>query len=94
MLTTYDGDVQAVRALRAGALGFLLKSSLRTEMPEAIPDVHRGRSHIYREVAGEIASHVADNPLSEREVEFGNCRKIAGRGSSEEGAQAGAIRET
>src|SRR4029079_10718844 len=57
VLTTYDGDVQAVRALKAGALGFLLKSSLRTEMLEAIRDVHRGRGHIHRDVAGEIAAH-------------------------------------
>ena len=63
VLTTYDGDVQAVRALKAGALGFLLKSSLRTEMLEAIRDVHRGRGHIHRDVASEIASHIANDPL-------------------------------
>jgi DNA-binding NarL/FixJ family response regulator len=62
------GDVQAVRALKAGALGFLLKSSLRTEMLEAIRDVHRGRGHIHRDVASEIASHIANDPLTEREV--------------------------
>jgi DNA-binding NarL/FixJ family response regulator len=68
VLTTYDGDVQAVRALKAGALGFLLKSSLRSEMLEAIRDVHRGRGHIHRDVAGEIAAHIANDPLSEREM--------------------------
>jgi DNA-binding NarL/FixJ family response regulator len=68
VLTTYDGDVQAVRALKAGALGFLLKSSLRTEMLEAIRDVHRGRGHIHRDVASEIASHIANDPLTAREV--------------------------
>jgi DNA-binding NarL/FixJ family response regulator len=68
VLTTYDGDVQAVRALKAGALGFLLKSSLRREMLEAIRDVHRGRGHINRDVASEIASHIANDPLTEREV--------------------------
>jgi len=68
VLTTYDGDAHAVRALRAGALGFLLKSSLRTEMLEAIRDAHRGRGHIHRAVANEIASHIANDPLSEREV--------------------------
>lgn len=68
VLTTYDGDVQAVRALKAGATGYLLKSSLRTEMLNAIHDVHRGRRHIHRVIADEIASHVTSEPLSEREV--------------------------
>lgn len=68
VLTTYEGDVQAVRALKAGATGYLLKSSLRTEMLNAIYDVHSGRRHIYRVVADEIASHVASEQLSQREV--------------------------
>ncbi|MBC9035174.1 response regulator transcription factor [Sphingomonas sp. JC676] len=68
VLTTYDGDVQAVRALKAGAIGYLLKSSLRTEMIDAIQDVNRGRRHIHRDVAEEIAVHVVDETLSEREV--------------------------
>lgn len=68
VLTTYEGDVQAVRALKAGATGYLLKSSLRTEMLNAIYDVHRGRRHIYRVVADEIASHVTNEQLSQREV--------------------------
>jgi DNA-binding NarL/FixJ family response regulator len=68
VLTTYAGDAQAVRALKAGAAGYLLKSSLRTELIDAIHDVHRGQRHVHREVAGEIAMHVADEPLSEREV--------------------------
>lgn len=68
VLTTYDGDVQAVRALKAGALGFLLKSSLRTELLAAIRDVHGGRGHIHRDVASEIASHITNDALTEREV--------------------------
>src|SRR5215469_6710929 len=68
VLTTYEGDVQAVRALKAGATGYLLKSSLRTEMLNAIYDVHRGRRHIYHVVAEEIASHVTSEQISEREV--------------------------
>jgi len=68
VLTTYEGDVQAVRALKAGATGYLLKSSLRTEMLNAIYDVHRGRRHIDRVVADEIASHVTSEKLSQREV--------------------------
>lgn len=68
VLTTYEGDVQAVRALKAGATGYLLKSSLRTEMLSAIYDVHMGRRHIYRVVADEIASHVTGEQISEREA--------------------------
>src|SRR2546423_2053653 len=68
VLTTYDGDAQAVRALKAGALGFLLKSSLRTEMLEAIRDVHRGRGHIHPDGASEIASPIAKEPLTRSEA--------------------------
>lgn len=68
VLTTYEGDVQAVRALKAGATGYLLKSSLRTEMLSAIHEVHCGRRHIHRIVADEIASHVTNEPLTEREM--------------------------
>ncbi len=68
VLTTYSGDVQAVRALKAGAVGYLLKSSLRTELIDAIHDVHRGQRHVHRDVADGIAQHVADDPLSEREI--------------------------
>ncbi|HSX56834.1 MAG TPA: response regulator transcription factor [Sphingomonas sp.] len=68
VLTTYAGDVQAVRALKAGATGYLLKSSLRTEMLDAIHNVHRGRRHVHGDVAAEIALHVTDDNLSEREA--------------------------
>lgn len=70
VLTTYEGDVQAVRALKAGAVGYLLKSSLRTELLDAIHNVHRGRRHIHRDVAVQIAAHVVDDPLSAREIEI------------------------
>jgi DNA-binding NarL/FixJ family response regulator len=68
VLTTYAGDVQAVRALKAGATGYLLKSSIRTEMLDAIQNVHRGRRHVHGDVAAEIALHVVDDSLSDREV--------------------------
>jgi DNA-binding NarL/FixJ family response regulator len=68
VLTTYTGDVQAVRALKAGATGYLLKSSLRTEMLDAIHNVHRGRRHVHGDVAAEIALHVGDDNLSGREI--------------------------
>jgi DNA-binding NarL/FixJ family response regulator len=67
VLTTYTGDVQAVRALKAGAVGYLLKNSLRTELIDAIRDVYRGQRRVQRDVADEISLHVIDEVLTERE---------------------------
>jgi DNA-binding NarL/FixJ family response regulator len=68
VLTTYDGDVQAAQALKAGAAAYLLKSALRKELLDTIRAVHAGRRHIPPEIAQEIALHAADDPLSEREI--------------------------
>ena len=73
VLTTYKGDVQALRALKAGARGFLLKSAVRKQMMEAIRSVHAGRTVILPEVAQQIAEHAAADALSEREVEVLQC---------------------
>ena len=59
VLTTYKGDVQALRALKAGASGYLLKSALRKEMMDAIRTVFAGRPAIPAEIAMQIAEHVA-----------------------------------
>lgn len=93
VLTTYDGDAQAVRALKAGAVGYLLKSSLRTEMVDAIHNVHRGRRHLDRGVAEEIALHVVDEPLSDREVTI--LRLVAiGKSNKQVAAELGLSEET
>ena len=68
VLTTYAGDVQAFRALRAGASGYLLKSTLRKELIDTIRKVHSGRKHIPPEIAEQIAFHAADESLSDRET--------------------------
>lgn len=68
VLTTYDGDVQAVRALKAGAAAYLLKSSLRRELLDTIRAVHTGRRFVPPDVAQQIALHAADEPLSKREL--------------------------
>lgn len=68
VLTTYRGDVQALRALKAGAAGFLLKSMLRKELLETIRVVHSGRRRVPPEIAMEIAEHAADDALTEREI--------------------------
>lgn len=68
VLTTYEGDVQAVRALKAGASGYLLKSSLRKELLETIRIVHAGGRYVPAALAQQIAIHAAEEPLSAREV--------------------------
>ncbi len=70
VLTTYHGDVQAARALKAGASAYLLKSSLRTELLDTIRSVHAGRRHVPPAIAQEIALHAADEPLSPRELDI------------------------
>jgi DNA-binding NarL/FixJ family response regulator len=74
-LTTYSGDVQADRAFKAGAYGYLLKSMLRKELVETIRTVHGGRKRIPPEIAVEMAEHHADDALTEREI--GVLREVA-----------------
>ena len=69
VLTTYEGDVLARRALKAGATGYILKDMIRTELLEAIRAVHLGRRHIPQKIAAELAEHYAEDDLSEREIE-------------------------
>jgi DNA-binding NarL/FixJ family response regulator len=68
VLTTYNGDAQVVRALRAGARAYLLKGHDR-ELIETIHAVHKGQKRIPPEVATELAEHATDEELSAREVE-------------------------
>jgi DNA-binding NarL/FixJ family response regulator len=82
MLTTYKGDVQALKALKAGAWGFLLKNTVRRELVESIRMVHRGQQRILEEVALELAVHATDELLSAREMEV--LRAVA-QGQSNKG---------
>lgn len=70
ILTTYSGDAKALAAMRAGAAGFLLKSSLRRELLNAIRAVHRGQRHLHPDVAQEIALHAIEDPLTPREIDI------------------------
>jgi DNA-binding NarL/FixJ family response regulator len=86
VLTTYAGDVQVLRALKAGARGYLLKGHVRRELLDAIRAVHAGQKRIPPEVASELVDHASDDALSSREIEVlrliaaGNANKeIAGR---------------
>jgi DNA-binding NarL/FixJ family response regulator len=69
VLTTYLGDVQALRALQAGASGYLLKGTLRRDLLDTIRSVHAGQRHVQSDVASELAHHAADPRLTEREIE-------------------------
>jgi DNA-binding NarL/FixJ family response regulator len=68
VLTTYQGDIQALRAIKAGAAGYLLKTMVRKELAGAIRSVHAGKRHIPAEIAAELGAHVADDALSPREI--------------------------
>jgi two-component system, NarL family, response regulator len=69
VLSTYAGDVQVLRAIKAGARGYLLKGNVRTELLEAIRTVHAGRKRIPPEIAAVLADHAADDQLSSREMD-------------------------
>lgn len=70
VLTTYQGDVQAIKAFKAGAMAYLLKSSLRKDLLNTIRSVLDGRKVIPPEIAAAMASHVADDELSARELQI------------------------
>jgi DNA-binding NarL/FixJ family response regulator len=82
VLTSSAGDVQAVRAFKAGAVGYLLKNLLRTELVETIRLVHGGHKRIPPEIAQEIAEHAGDDSITTRELDVlravanGNSNKI------------------
>ncbi len=69
VLTTFKADAQARQALKLGAVGYLLKTQLRTELLDAIRAVHRGQRWIPNEVAQEIAAHAGQEQLSGRELD-------------------------
>lgn len=69
ILTTYAGDVQATRALKAGAVGYLLKSSLRRDLADTIRNVHLGHRYLHPEIASAIALGSLDDALTAREIQ-------------------------
>jgi DNA-binding NarL/FixJ family response regulator len=99
VLTTYTGDVQARRALQAGARAYLLKNSLHKELLDTIRAVHAGRKNLSPEVSFELAEHAAEDTLSPLEVRVlrliaeGNSNKeIAARLSVTEDSVKGHVR--
>jgi DNA-binding NarL/FixJ family response regulator len=73
ILTTYRGDVRALHAIKAGALGYLLKSSLRKELLDAIRSIAAGKHHIPAEIAVELADHLSHDSLTAREIQVLQC---------------------
>jgi DNA-binding NarL/FixJ family response regulator len=69
VLTTYAGDVQVLRALKAGARAYLLKGRVHRELLETIRAVHAGQKRIPPELAAELADHAADEDLTPREID-------------------------
>jgi DNA-binding NarL/FixJ family response regulator len=93
VLTTYAGDVQVLRALKAGARGYILKVHVRRELLDTIRAVHGGQKRIPPEVAAELADHAADDALSSREIDV--LRLIAaGNANKEIAARLGIAEET
>jgi two-component system NarL family response regulator len=84
VLTTYAGDVQVVRALKAGARGYLLKAEVNDELLDTIRSVHAGHRWIHPELAAELAEYTGREVLTVREIEVlrliatGNANKEIG----------------
>src|ERR1700751_6162105 len=68
ILTTYAGDVQALRAMQAGARAYTLKTTLDRELLDTIRAVHAGKKFVSPDVSYELAEHVSDDPLTETEI--------------------------
>jgi len=92
VLTTYQGDAQVLRALRAGARGYILKGHVHRELLETIHSVMQGRKRIPPDIAEELAEHATDEELSGREIDV--LRLIAGGNSNKQIADQLCIAET
>jgi DNA-binding NarL/FixJ family response regulator len=69
VLTTYTGDAQVLRALRAGARAYILKGHVHKELLDTIRAVHAGQKRIPPDIAAELAEHAMDDELTEREID-------------------------
>ena len=82
VLTAYVGDALCMRAMKAGAQGYILKDNARKELLDTIRAVRAGKKFIHAEVAAELAGHATDDSLSGREIEVlslvanGNSNKL------------------
>jgi DNA-binding NarL/FixJ family response regulator len=82
VLSTYTGDAQVVKALRAGARAYILKGHVHRELLETIRAVHGGQKKIPPDIAAELAEHATDDELTQREIDVlrliaaGNSNKL------------------
>lgn len=91
MLTTFEGDVEIHRSLAAGARGYLLKNTPPKELVDAVRQVHGGRKRIPQDVAAQLAEHIADEALTEREIQV--LQQVSGGNRNREIAEHLAISE-
>jgi DNA-binding NarL/FixJ family response regulator len=91
VLTTYTGDAQVVRALKAGARAYVLKGHVLDELLDTIRAVHAGKKRIPPDVAAELADHATDDALTEREIDV--LRLIAAGNGNKQIADALSISE-
>ncbi|HTB14861.1 MAG TPA: response regulator transcription factor [Bryobacteraceae bacterium] len=93
VLTTYVGDVQVLRALKAGARGYILKGHVPRELLDTIRAVHAGQKRIPPEVAAELVEHAVEDELSSREI---NVLQLIASGSAnkEIAAQLSIVEDT
>jgi two-component system, NarL family, response regulator len=93
MLTTFEGDVHILRALKAGAQGYLLKSTLHSELLRTIRAVHAGKGSLSPEVSFQVAEHLGDDALTPAEIAV--LRLIAdGNANKQIGDQLGVTEDT
>ena len=84
ILTTHTGDAQIVRALKAGAAGYLAKDAVPEELIDTIRSVHAGQKTVSPQVAVKLATHAMDDPLTAAEIDVlrliaaGNTNKLIG----------------
>ena len=93
MLTTYEADVHILRALKAGAQGYLLKNTLHSDLLRTIRTVHAGKRGLSPEVSFQVAEHMSDDALTPAEIAV--LRLIAaGNANKEIADQLGVTEDT
>jgi DNA-binding NarL/FixJ family response regulator len=93
VLTTYTGDVQVLRALRAGARAYLVKNLVHKELLDTIRAVHAGKKALSPEASFELAEHAVDDALTQGEVEILRLISV-GNANKEIAAQLSITEET